>query len=278
RKQDKDHQIPKVLSASKASSSPLSDKYNKKTPKKNEHESNADRKSNIREVSRDRKKYEHKDNKKEDEIKHTNHSKNVLNACSGETDEKRKEECMIIKKGKNLPKNKESKHRDNKKESKAQKNICLGEKDQKRKEECYAKEGVGKTTQDTETEMSPSKSTQKNGLTESKEWDSLEKSFAIPDTYQSLDPNGCCPYGTLQCGGVPALCLYGDLLCDGKDDCVDGEDEEEGLCAERQCEEQFRCSSGQCIDREKVCDGNIDCYDNSDENCTEAASCPSERS
>ncbi|XP_063992625.1 serine protease nudel isoform X2 [Diachasmimorpha longicaudata] len=78
-------------------------------------------------------------------------------------------------------------------------------------------------------------------------------------------------------------CVVWKKICDGVDDCRDGEDEAQGRCKEKRanCEisggigctcdrTELRCSSGQCIGKEKFCDGIRDCEDGSDEpeNCT----------
>lgn len=57
-------------------------------------------------------------------------------------------------------------------------------------------------------------------------------------------------------------------FCVQKIDCkpfLDDDDNEDNRCANRN---DYRCSSGECIDSEKECDGQKDCSDNSDElNC-----------
>jgi hypothetical protein len=55
--------------------------------------------------------------------------------------------------------------------------------------------------------------------------------------------------------------------CDGKRDCLHGEDELN--CMSSKCpDSQFTCNSGQCISIGKKCNGDKDCLDGSDEfNC-----------
>ncbi|XP_063435564.1 low-density lipoprotein receptor-like [Mytilus trossulus] len=56
-------------------------------------------------------------------------------------------------------------------------------------------------------------------------------------------------------------------LCDGKNDCDNGEDEEEPICRTEPCsKDQWRCTDDkQCICNDGQCDGNVDCLDGSDE-------------
>ncbi|XP_037803559.1 uncharacterized protein LOC119597964 [Penaeus monodon] len=53
--------------------------------------------------------------------------------------------------------------------------------------------------------------------------------------YRTLDYTGHCPAGLFRCPGIPTLCLYGELLCNGEDNCMFGEDEDESLCSTREC-------------------------------------------
>ncbi|UJR08503.1 hypothetical protein I4U23_012769 [Adineta vaga] len=63
-------------------------------------------------------------------------------------------------------------------------------------------------------------------------------------------------------------CLDWRDICDGKIDCVNGDDENQCLSIEmNQCNDQmeFRCRNGLCIPREYFLDGQFDCLDGSDE-------------
>ncbi|XP_064082332.1 G-protein coupled receptor GRL101-like [Macrobrachium nipponense] len=62
-------------------------------------------------------------------------------------------------------------------------------------------------------------------------------------------------------------CLPGDVVCNRRIDCLDGEDEAD--CPEIQCnEEDWQCSSGECVSQTSRCDLKFDCADKSDElNC-----------
>lgn len=52
-----------------------------------------------------------------------------------------------------------------------------------------------------------------------------------------------------------------EFYCDGNEDCLDKSDEANCECRQN----QFRCSSGKCIDAIKLCDGSKDCPDGNDE-------------
>ncbi|CAF1221605.1 unnamed protein product [Adineta ricciae] len=76
-------------------------------------------------------------------------------------------------------------------------------------------------------------------------------------------------YEHLPCNrGTPPVCLDWTEICDGRVNCIDGEEDEEH-CWQleiNECEEkEYRCANGQCIDREFFRDGRIwYCLDGSD--------------
>ena len=63
------------------------------------------------------------------------------------------------------------------------------------------------------------------------------------------------------------FCIHQAWACDGDKDCPDGTDEDEDLCGEKPscAENEFTCSSGQCIQGHLQCSGRADCDDHSDE-------------
>ncbi|CAF3346096.1 unnamed protein product [Rotaria sp. Silwood2] len=73
-------------------------------------------------------------------------------------------------------------------------------------------------------------------------------------------------YETLTCS-FGLLCLDWRNICDGKQQCIDGLDENNcELLEYNECEpNEYRCANGQCIDEEFFLDGDIDCMDRSDE-------------
>ncbi|CAF3820942.1 unnamed protein product [Adineta steineri] len=73
-------------------------------------------------------------------------------------------------------------------------------------------------------------------------------------------------YTSLECN-YGLLCLDWRNICDGKQQCIDGLDEDNcELLEYNECHSnEYRCSNGQCIDEEFFLDGDIDCMDRSDE-------------
>lgn len=57
-------------------------------------------------------------------------------------------------------------------------------------------------------------------------------------------------------------CIWQTWVCDGDNDCSNGEDEHVSICSGRTTctSDQYRCeASGECIDYSKVCDDRVDC-------------------
>ncbi|CAM4841798.1 unnamed protein product [Rotaria magnacalcarata] len=73
------------------------------------------------------------------------------------------------------------------------------------------------------------------------------------------EPSFQCDYGL--------LCLDWCNICDHKQNCADGADEEHCEFLEfHECElNEYRCGNGACIDRSYLLDGEMDCMDGTDE-------------
>lgn len=89
-------------------------------------------------------------------------------------------------------------------------------------------------------------------------------------TKSTMKPSGSnCPVNQFECnsGG----CIKKSYVCDGQDDCDDGEDEKNCSPKEDNCEatKNFRCKSDRkCLPLSKSCNGIRECADGSDEdNC-----------
>ncbi|OWF49953.1 Chitotriosidase-1 [Mizuhopecten yessoensis] len=93
--------------------------------------------------------------------------------------------------------------------------------------------------------------------------------------FLSLTTDGQNCEGTdFQC--INGLCLLESWVCDGAEDCPDGQDEAPELCKTKTVTPQpqntcngvhFRCGTGECIPKEWQCDSDRDCRDGSDEQC-----------
>ncbi|XP_053955720.1 modular serine protease-like [Anastrepha ludens] len=97
--------------------------------------------------------------------------------------------------------------------------------------------------------------------------------------------NSTCPSYAFRC--AYGACIMGENRCNGKQDCADNSDELPFLCEKTRQEvevelrgkcgdAEMQCSSGECIDSDKVCDGIRDCRLGDDETLEKCApfSCP----
>eukprot|EP00058_Branchiostoma_floridae_P019839 XP_002605329.1 hypothetical protein BRAFLDRAFT_89027 [Branchiostoma floridae] len=76
-----------------------------------------------------------------------------------------------------------------------------------------------------------------------------------------------CPVNTVQCDS--GYCIQQRMVCDGKNDCIHGEDELNCAREDMTCPvNTVQCDSGYCIQQRMVCDGKNDCIHGEDElNC-----------
>ncbi|XP_072031301.1 uncharacterized protein [Amphiura filiformis] len=86
-------------------------------------------------------------------------------------------------------------------------------------------------------------------------------STEISGTTEVVTEGPTCAFEEFKC--TNGQCISTSWVCDEFVDCVDGSDEDEGLCAT--CPFQFICTNGRCTDIYNVCDGRNHCRDNSDE-------------
>ncbi|XP_064097645.1 low-density lipoprotein receptor-related protein 6-like [Macrobrachium nipponense] len=83
------------------------------------------------------------------------------------------------------------------------------------------------------------------------------------DLKTCINPPSCQPK-EFRCHSGSVDCIPLKWRCDGQSECEDKSDE--WKCGHEMClPSQFRCSSGQCIDKPMICDGKRQCDDGSDE-------------
>ncbi|XP_043344111.1 low-density lipoprotein receptor-related protein 2 isoform X2 [Cervus canadensis] len=88
-------------------------------------------------------------------------------------------------------------------------------------------------------------------------------------------PQRFCALGMFQCND--GNCTNSHSLCNLRQDCPDGSDEDPVLCEHHQCESyEWQCANKRCIPESWQCDMEDDCDDNSDEDSSHCAgrTCP----
>lgn len=89
----------------------------------------------------------------------------------------------------------------------------------------------------------------------------------LGDDEANCNENNCVQHNKFQCK-TDGKCIDLILKCNSFPDCKDASDEEgcDSLLLQTECsKDEFECSSGGCIHRNKVCDRTNDCDDSSDE-------------
>ncbi|KTG44453.1 hypothetical protein cypCar_00031434, partial [Cyprinus carpio] len=92
-----------------------------------------------------------------------------------------------------------------------------------------------------------------------------EGRWYLADNKHCIPDNGTrCQSGQFTC--MNGRCIRAQWKCDNDDDCGDGSDELERVCAFHTCEPTvFTCGNGRCVPYHYRCDHYNDCGDNSDE-------------
>uniref|UniRef100_A0A3Q4H6C5 Low-density lipoprotein receptor-related protein 2 n=1 Tax=Neolamprologus brichardi TaxID=32507 RepID=A0A3Q4H6C5_NEOBR len=92
-----------------------------------------------------------------------------------------------------------------------------------------------------------------------------EGRWYLADNKHCIPDNGTrCQPGQFAC--MNGRCIRAQWKCDNDDDCGDGSDELERVCAFHTCEPTvFTCGNGRCVPYHYRCDHYDDCRDNSDE-------------